>query len=164
MQLLAVPIGAAAVSWMYPVLVKTYGIYDVTDPATGEVKKALLTSPISNKWAGFAQILKEGVSALPSSALWALLVFSVLGVVLTVLESRPGLRRYLPSPTGIGMGILVPFSVVVGMAIGGAAGLVWERRWKASADVYLLPLASGLIAGEALVAVFAAIFLWLAGG
>jgi uncharacterized oligopeptide transporter (OPT) family protein len=164
MQLLAVPIGAAAVSWMYPVLVKTYGIYDVTDPATGEVKKALLTSPISNKWAGFAQILKEGVSALPTSALWALLVFSVLGVVLTVLESRPGLRRYLPSPTGIGMGILVPFNVVVGMAVGGTAGLVWERRSKASADIYLLPLASGLIAGEALVAVFAAIFLYLIGG
>jgi len=164
MQLLAVPVGAAAVSWMYPVLVKTYGIYDVTDPATGEVKKALLTSPISNKWAGFAQILKEGVGALPASALWALLVFSVLGVVLTVLESRPGLRRYLPSPTGIGMGILVPFNVVVGMCVGGTVGLVWERRWKASADIYLLPLASGLIAGEALVAVFAAVFLYLIGG
>jgi uncharacterized oligopeptide transporter (OPT) family protein len=164
MQLLAVPVGAAAVSWMYPVLVKTYGIYDVTDPATGEVKKALLTTPISNKWAGFAQILKEGVSALPSSALWALLVFSVLGVVLTVLESWPRLRRFVPSPTGIGIGIIVPFSVVVGMCVGGITGLVWERRSKASADIYLLPLASGLIAGEALVAVLAAILLWLVGG
>jgi uncharacterized oligopeptide transporter (OPT) family protein len=164
MQLLAVPIGAAAVSWMYPVLVRTYGIYDETDPVTGEVKKALLTSPISNKWAGFAQILKEGVGALPTSALWALLVFSVLGVVITVLESRPGLRRYLPSPTGIGMGILIPFNAVAGMFLGGLMGLIWERRWKASADVYLLPLASGLIAGEALVAVFAAIFLYLVGG
>lgn len=164
MQLLAVPVGAAAVSWMYPVLVRTYGIYDVTDPATGEVKKALLTSPISNKWAGFAQILKEGTSALPTSALWALVVFSVLGVVLTVLENRPSLRRYIPSPTGIGMGIIVPFSVVVGMFVGGVAGRVWERREKASADVYLLPLASGLIAGEALVAVFAAVFLYAVGG
>src|SRR5678815_1826348 len=49
MQLLAVPIGAAAVSWMYPVLVKAYRIYDETDPVTGKVEKALLTSPISNK-------------------------------------------------------------------------------------------------------------------
>lgn len=159
MQLLAVPIGAAAVSWMYPVLVRTYGIYDTTDPVTGKVTKALLTSPISNKWAGFAQILKDGASALPTSALWALAIFSVLGVVLTILESRPGLRRYVPSPTGIGMGILVPFSVVFTMFLGGIACHVWEKRWKSSADVYLLPLASGLIAGEALVAVFASILL-----
>jgi uncharacterized oligopeptide transporter (OPT) family protein len=165
MQLLAVPIGAAAVSWMYPKLVDAYGLIDKVDPVTHKVvQKALLTSPISNKWAGFAQILQGGASALPSSALWALLVFSVLGVVLTVLESRPGLRRFLPSPTGIGMGILVPFSVMFTMFVGGLAGLVWERRWKSSADVYLLPVASGLIAGEALVAVFAAIFLALIGG
>jgi uncharacterized oligopeptide transporter (OPT) family protein len=160
MQLLAVPIGAAAVAWMYPVLVRTYGIYDTVDPVTGVVTKALLTSPISNKWAGFAQILKEGVGALPSSALWALVIFSALGVVLTLLESRPGFKRFVPSPTGIGMGILVPVSVVFTMFLGGLIGLIWEKRWKTSADVYLLPVASGLIAGEALVAVFAAIFLW----
>ncbi|HEX3763133.1 MAG TPA: OPT family oligopeptide transporter [Kofleriaceae bacterium] len=165
MQLLAVPIGAAAVSWMYPKLVDAYGLIDKTDPVTHQViQKALLTSPISNKWAGFAQILQGGASALPSSALWALLVFSVLGVVLTVLETRPGFRRFIPSPTGVGMGILVPFSVMFTMFVGGVVGLVWERRWKSSADVYLLPVASGLIAGEALVAVFAAIFLASVGG
>ncbi|HEY0478645.1 MAG TPA: OPT/YSL family transporter [Kofleriaceae bacterium] len=164
MQLMAVPIGAAAVSLIYPVLVKSYGIYDTTDPVTGKVTKALLTSPISNKWAGFAQILKDGVHALPTSALWALLIFAVLGVVLTVVESLPGMRRYVPSATGIGMGILVPFSVVFTMFLGGVVSRVWETRWKSSADVYMLPLASGLIAGEALVAVFASVFLYFMGG
>ena len=42
-------------------------------------------------------------------------------------------------------------------------GYFWEKRSKASADGYLLPLASGLIAGEALVAVFASIYLALVG-
>jgi uncharacterized oligopeptide transporter (OPT) family protein len=164
MQLMAVPIGAAAVSLIYPVLVKSYGIIDTVDPVTGKVTKALLTSPISNKWAGFAQILKDGAHVLPSSALWALLIFAVLGVVLTVLETLPGMRRYVPSPTGIGMGILLPLSVVFTMFVGGLASRVWETRWKSSADVYMLPLASGLIAGEALVAVFASIFLYFMGG
>jgi uncharacterized oligopeptide transporter (OPT) family protein len=159
MQLIAVPVGAAAVSWMYPVLVKAYHIFDTTDPATGKVIKAQLTSPISNKWAGFAQILKDGASALPTSALYALVIFSVLGIVLTVIESKASFKKYVPSPTGIGIGILVPFSVVFTMFLGGIAGYVWEKKWKASADVYLLPLASGLIAGEALVAVFASIYL-----
>src|SRR5262249_57637524 len=42
MQLIGTPIGAAAVSWMYPLLRDTYGI--VGDNAG-------LTSPISRKWA-----------------------------------------------------------------------------------------------------------------
>jgi uncharacterized oligopeptide transporter (OPT) family protein len=164
MQLLAVPIGAAAVAWMYPVFRATYHIFDTTDPVTGKLIKAQLTSPISNKWAGFAQLLKDGVSALPTSALYALIIFSVLGVVFTILETRPALRRYMPSPAAVGIGIIVPFSVVFTMFLGGLAGHFWESRHKASADVYLLPLASGLIAGEALVAVIASIYLYLIGG
>ena len=164
MQLMAVPIGAAAVSLIYPVLVSSYGIFDRIDPATGKEIHAGLSTPLSNKWAGFAQILKDGVSALPTSALWALLICSALGILLTILESRPGMRRFVPSPTGVGIGILVPFSVVATMFAGGIAAAVWEKRYKSSADVYLLPLASGLIAGEALVAVFASILLYFIGG
>jgi uncharacterized oligopeptide transporter (OPT) family protein len=159
MQLLAVPIGAAAVSWMYPVLVSAYHIFDTTDPVTGKLVKAGLSSPISNKWAGFAQILQDGVSSLPTSALYALVICSALGVVLTVVESSPRLKRYVPSPTALGIGIIVPFSVVFTMLLGGVVSRVWEQRSRATADVYLLPLASGLIAGEAMVAVLASIFL-----
>ncbi|MCX5742555.1 MAG: OPT/YSL family transporter [Proteobacteria bacterium] len=164
MQLLAVPIGAASVSLVYPLLVKLYGIFDTVDPVTHEViKKASLTSPISNKWSGFAQILKEGISALPASALYALAIFSVLGVAFTVAESNKKLKQYVPSPTGIGIGILVPFNVVATMFVGGLVGTVWERQHKRSADLFMVPLASGLIAGEAIVAVFGAIFLFIMG-
>jgi uncharacterized oligopeptide transporter (OPT) family protein len=164
MQLLAVPIGAAAVSWMYPLLVDNYGIVDKVDAQGNLIKAAELTSPISNKWAGFAQILKDGVSALPTSAMYALLIFSVLGIAFTVLESKPKFRKWIPSPTGIGIGILVPFNVVFTMFLGGLIGSIWERKHKKSADVYLIPLASGLIAGEALVAVIASIILAARGG
>ncbi len=159
MQLIAVPIGAAAVSWIYPLLVKAYGIFDRVDPATGKLIKAELTSPVSNKWSGFAQVLKDGANALPTSALYAAILFSILGLVLTVLESRPKLRKYVPSPTAVGIGILVGFNVVFTMVLGGIIAAVWERRHKASADVYLLPLASGLIAGEAIVAVLGSLYL-----
>lgn len=159
MQLLAVPIGAGAVSLIYPVLVRAYHIFDTTDPETGKLVKAGLTSPISNKWSGFAQILKDGVSSLPTSALWALIISAVLGVVLTVLEAKPAFKRFIPSPTGMGIGMIVPLSVVTTMFLGGVIGAIWERTSRATADLYMMPVASGLIAGEALVAVLASIFL-----
>jgi len=153
-QLIAVPIGALAVSLVYPALVDTYG-------AVGGKN---LSSAISKKWALFAEFLKEGFGALPTDALWLLIIFSVLGVVFTILESRPSLKPYVPSPTGIGIGILVPFAVVATMFIGGLVGTVWKRAAPRSADTSLVPFASGLIAGEALVAVLVPLLLWLGLG
>ncbi|MGE0551318.1 MAG: OPT/YSL family transporter [Kofleriaceae bacterium] len=155
MQLMAVPIGAAAVSWIYPRLVEAYRIVPVIKD--GKEIPPDLSSPISIKWAGFAQLLQDGVSSLHPSALYALLIFSALGVLLTVLESNKKLKPWIPSPTGIGIGILVPFMYVFTMFLGAVAGRQWERTSPKSASVYLVPLASGLIAGEALVAVIASI-------
>ena len=143
-QLFSVPIGAAAVSWMYPYLRDTYGI-------VGESAK--LSSPISAKWAGFAAILKGGKDALPPNAVWFLLIFAVLGVILTILEDNKTLKTFVPSPTGVGIGMLVPFHVISTMFVGGLMGWAWEKKDKRSSDLYATPLASGLIAGEAILAV-----------
>jgi uncharacterized oligopeptide transporter (OPT) family protein len=144
MQLIGVPIGAAAVSWVYPYLRETYGIVGDT---------AKLTAPASARWAGFATILQDGVQALPPHAITAFIIFSALGILFTVLEGKKSLRNFVPSPTGIGIAMLVPFNVVSMMFLGGLIGWVWEKRDKKSSDTYATPLASGLIAGEAIVAV-----------
>jgi uncharacterized oligopeptide transporter (OPT) family protein len=83
----------------------------------------------------------------------ALLIGSLLGVVLAVLESRLKDKTLVPSPTGPGIGMLVPASVIVTMVAGGLVGYIWTRRSPKTASLYLTPLASGLIAGGALVAV-----------
>jgi uncharacterized oligopeptide transporter (OPT) family protein len=142
MQLLATPVGAAAVSWMYPVLRAQYGI--------GE---AGLSSPISRKWAGFAEILSKGFDALPPGALTALIIGSLVGVLLAVLETGVRDKTYVPSPTGLGIGMLVPASVIVTMFLGALIGKLWTKKSPQTSELYLIPLASGLIAGEALVAV-----------
>jgi uncharacterized oligopeptide transporter (OPT) family protein len=142
MQLLATPIGAASVSWMYPLLRDTYGI-------VGE--NAGLTSPISRKWAGFAEILSRGLSALPAGAVTALIIFAILGIIFAILESRGA--TWVPSPTGMGIGMLVPFAVIFVMFLGSIVERLWWRADRKSNELYMTPLASGLIAGEAIVAV-----------
>jgi uncharacterized oligopeptide transporter (OPT) family protein len=142
MQLIATPVGAAAVSWMYPLLRQTYGI-------VGE--HAGLTSPISRKWAAFAEVLSRGFSALPRGALPALVIASLVGIVITIYEMRG--VKWLPSPTAMGIGMLVPASVIIAMFVGGIADLIWRRVDGRSNQTYMTPLASGLIAGEAIVAV-----------
>jgi uncharacterized oligopeptide transporter (OPT) family protein len=141
-QLMAIPVGALAVSYAYPLLRATYGI-------GGENG---LQSPISQKWAGFARLLSAGLSALPPGALVALAVSVVLGVVFTVLESSRA-KRWAPSPTGLGIGMLVPANAVITMFLGAVLASGWKAASKRSSERYLVPVASGFIAGEAIVAV-----------
>jgi uncharacterized oligopeptide transporter (OPT) family protein len=143
MQLLATPVGAAAVAWMYPVLRDQYGIGGDTG----------LSSPISRKWAGFAEILSRGLDALPEGAFVALIIGVLVGILLAVLETQVTDKTWIPSPTGIGIGMLVPASVIVTMFAGGLISKIWTRASPKTSELYLIPLASGLIAGEALVAV-----------
>jgi uncharacterized oligopeptide transporter (OPT) family protein len=136
-----VPIGAAAVSLMYPVLRDTYGI-----GGGGQ-----LSSPSAVRWAGFAEVLSAGLSSLPRGTLTALLLFSLLGIILTVLEER--WKKYVPSPTGVGIAMLVPGAVIVTMVVGGLLDWIWRRFHPKTNEAWSTPLASGLIAGEAIVAV-----------
>ena len=53
MQLIAVPVGALALAFMYPLLRDTYGIF-------GE--HAQLLSPTSQRWVGFAKMVTQDLS------------------------------------------------------------------------------------------------------
>jgi uncharacterized oligopeptide transporter (OPT) family protein len=144
-QLIGIPVGAAAVAVVYPALRDTYGF---------EGARAL-TSPISVKWAGFAELLAKGFSTLPYGSLTALCVALVAGVAITILEPR--YHRFLPSPTAMGIGMLIPGTATLSMVIGGVAWWIWSKRSPRTEAVYNMPLASGFIAGEALVVLVIAI-------
>ncbi|HVP37794.1 MAG TPA: OPT/YSL family transporter [Candidatus Saccharimonadales bacterium] len=143
MNLLAIPVGAAAVAVMYPLLRNTWGIGGDTG----------LQSPISQRWVGFAILLSKGVSTLHPSAMWALLIGAGLGIVFTGLEQNRKIRTWVPSPTGLGIGMLVPAGAVATMFLGGVVEWTWRKLHPDSAEKYVIPVASGFIAGEALVAV-----------
>ena len=153
-QLLAVPVGAAAVALVYPLLRDTYGI-------GGENG---LQSPISQKWAGFATLLSKGLSALPAGAIPALGIAVVLGILFTVIEGTKW-RKWCPSPTGVGIGMLVPGSAIVTMFLGAVVAALWPKsKDNQSSDGEnrtLTALASGFIAGEAIVAVIVPILVAL---
>ena len=133
MQLLATPVSAAAVAWTYPLLRSQYGI--------GEDG---LSSPISRKWAGFAEILSKGIDALPKGALTALIIGSLLGVLLAVLEMKVKRSWLIPSATGLGIGMLVPASVIVTMALGGLIACGFSVEAAAPKSSAALPDSLGL--------------------
>jgi len=149
-QLIGAPIGAAALAFTYPLLVKTYGLIG---------DHAQLAAPGARRTAAFAQLLAAGVDKLPPSALWAGLAAAVLGGVFAAMEQNERLSRWTPSPVALSLGLLLPFSSLSTMFLGAVVGAVWLARHPASAARYLIAVASGFIAGEALVAVIAPVLI-----
>jgi putative OPT family oligopeptide transporter len=145
LQLIGVPVGAAAVALVYPALKLKYGI--------GENG---LTSPISVKWAGFGELVAKGFESLPAGCFVALWVAVGVGVLFAVLEPR--YHRFVPSPSAIGIGMLVPGFAIMPMVLGGITQYVWQKVSPKSEEVVNLPLSSGLIAGEALVVLVLAVW------
>ena len=113
-----------------------------------------LPAPAAKVWAGVAELLADGVQALPPGALQAILVGAALGIVLTLVEefSPPHVRKWLPSTTGLGIAGVIPAFNSISMFVG--ALLAWGvARANPKAADFTVPVASGLIAGESLVGV-----------
>jgi uncharacterized oligopeptide transporter (OPT) family protein len=153
MQLIAVPVGALALAFMYPILRDTYGI--VGDDAQ-------LLSPTSQRWVGFAKLVTQDLSGdnlTPAAAArlsWMQMstaVGAVIGIVLTLLEQKKSWRPFVPSPAGVGIAMLIPVNAVTVIFLGAVLDWIWTRVAPITQKNYSIASASGLIAGEALVAV-----------
>ena len=143
-QLIAAPVGSLATALVYPVLRNKFGL----GPQG-------LSSPISVKWAGFAELLTKGFDALPPGCLVGLAIGIIVGILLTLLAEKFG--ELVPSPSAIGIAMLLPAAVLMTFVLGGMAQLVWARVSPSTEEKFRIPLASGLIAGEAILAVVQAV-------
>lgn len=111
-------------------------------------------APSAVVWANVSRAFVGGIDALPHSAKLAIAVGLALGIGLTLLDKAapPRLRRVLPSASAIGLALVVPFSNSLAIFLGAVlAELVRRRcpRWES----FTVPVASGVIAGESLVAI-----------
>jgi uncharacterized oligopeptide transporter (OPT) family protein len=110
-----------------------------------------LSAPGSRRIAGFSEVLAEGFDKLPAYGLQFMIIGALIGIVITLLEIK--WKKWVPSATGLGIGMMVPGNVVFMMVVGGLALTLWRKANKDTADKLSMPLASGLIAGEALAAI-----------
>jgi OPT family oligopeptide transporter len=123
----------------------------VPDPA-----RQLLTdewpAPGVASWKAVAEIFMQGASALPTGAIPGMVWGGVGGILLAVLEKLlpKRARRWVPSPTSLGLAFVIPAYNAISMFLGGLAAWAlgrWVPSWTAR---FLIIIASGMIAGESL--------------
>jgi uncharacterized oligopeptide transporter (OPT) family protein len=115
-------------------------------------------APAAQAWKAVAEVFRYGIDSMHPTHRDLMLWGGLLGVVLVLLERLlPRVRAFLPSATGLGLGLILPFQYPLAMLIGAIIGWAWQRRNSKHAETYLVPVAAGLIAGISIMGVIAAI-------
>ena len=133
-------------------------------------KNMLLTNewaaPAVAQWKAVAELFKDGIGAMPAGAVTAIAWGAGIGFVLAILEKvlPKGARKLVPSPTAMGIAVVIPAYYAISMFFGGLAALVLGRAVPKWTTRFLIVLAAGFIAGESLTGVVLAVQKILAGG
>ncbi len=115
-------------------------------------------APAAQQWKAVAEVFRVGIANMHPMARHAIAAGIALGLVLSVIEALlPKWKKWLPSPTGIGLGFILPFYYPLAMFLGAAIAALAAKLAKARAERYTVPISSGLIAGESIVGVIVAI-------
>ena len=112
-------------------------------------------------WAGVSRSFADGLGVLDPLAQRAIVIAALLGVALALAEKWAPARakNFIPSPGGLGIAMVIPGSNAVSMFLGALVASLW-RTWRpASAERFLVPVSSGLIAGESLMGITVALLI-----
>jgi uncharacterized oligopeptide transporter (OPT) family protein len=150
-QLFGVLAGAAVVVPAFNIL--------IPDPAV--LGTDAWPAPSCLVWAGVSQAFAEGIGALDGLARAGIAAGLGLGVALALMERMAPrrLRAWVPSPSGLGIAMVIPGSNAIAMFLGGLLALLLQKRDPEVARRYVVPVSSGLIAGESLMGVLVALLI-----
>ena len=137
------------------------GYYILVPDATAltgvDGKAPAFPAPSAQAWKAVAEVFRTGIENLHPMHREAIGVGLAIGALLVLAEKLlPAFRRYLPSATGLGLGFILPFQYPLSMLAGAIVAAVWTARAPKSAEDYVIPVSSGLIAGVSILGVIVA--------
>jgi len=145
-QLFGVAIGACAI----------VPLFDLVIPNPSDLGSPQWEAPSVIVWAAVSEMFSGGLDKLGTEARWAILISGLVGVALSLSEryAPARIKRFIPSPYGFGLAFVLSASNSIMMFMGAALGELFRRRKQGSG---IVPIASGVIAGESLMGVAFAI-------
>jgi uncharacterized oligopeptide transporter (OPT) family protein len=143
--------------------IATVGGFRLLVPSAEKLGSAEFPAPAAVAWKAIADVFAKGFGNMhpvhKDMIYWGL----ALGAVMVLMETaadkmgQKKLKQYLPSATGLGLGLILPFQYPLSMLIGAIGAYLWSKSNKKSADTYVIPIAAGIIAGVSIMGVIAAL-------
>lgn len=117
-------------------------------------------APSVQTWKGMAELLTGGLQNLPRYTPHAMGIAAVLALVFTLLiELGPAsVKKWVPSPTGLGLSFILPASNSYTFLLGAILAEIVAKKWPKQSEFYTIASASGFIAGESIMGVIVALY------
>jgi putative OPT family oligopeptide transporter len=122
---------------------------------TSDLGSDQFPAPSAQVWSAVAKTMNKGIGQLHTIQRAAIGIGLVLGVVLALLPVLfPKKQKYLPSAAGVGLAWTFHWYYSMLFFLGAFSGWLWKKASPESAEEFTFPVASGIIAGGALMGVF----------
>jgi len=122
-------------------------------------------APAAQAWKAVAEVFQMGLANMHPMHRQAIWVGLIIGAVLLLLETAlPKYRKWLPSATGLGLGLILPFQYPLSMMVGALIAWAWQRKNAKQCEDYLVPMSAGVIAGVSIMGVLVAVLNTLLAG
>lgn len=124
---------------------------------TGEGAK--FAAPAAAVWAAVSKLLANGIGSLHPTILTGMGVGAITGILLTVAENvAPAtIKKWLPSATGIGLAFVIMFPDSMAFLIGAVLAFLYQKINEKGAATFIVPISSGIIAGESILGILIAL-------
>ncbi|MCP4772100.1 MAG: OPT family oligopeptide transporter [Planctomycetes bacterium] len=158
-QMWGIAAGTAATVLGFYLLVPDATVMTGRMLSDGTFETPQFPAPAAQAWMAIAKVMTGGgLSAMHPMHVTMIMWGLGLGTAMLALELLlPKQRGWLPSATGIGLGLILPFNYPLSMFLGAVIAAIWTKSRKENAEFYLIPIVSGLIAGISIFGVLGAV-------
>ena len=115
-----------------------------------ELGSESMPAPAAMAWKAMAELLTQGLEALPVGAPQAVLGGVIVGALISVLRQVESIKAYVPSALAMGIAFIVPAYYSLVMVLGLVAWFLWSSAQPEQVKRFNFALSSGLIVGEGL--------------
>jgi len=125
-----------------------------------ELGTAEMPAPAAFRFAALAELFAKGFGALPPFAVTAMIIGAVSGILLAVLENFRRIRSWIPSPVGLGIAMIIPFSYSFAIFLGSAIFFILKLATPKKMEEYQFVIGAAGIAGSSLMGMIIALLIW----
>jgi putative OPT family oligopeptide transporter len=128
--------------------------FRVLVPNAASIGTDQFPAPAAQTWKGVAEAMAKGLNTMHPVKIWCIVIGGLVGIILPVASRIfPKQQKWIPSAAGVGLAWVFQWFYGLLFFLGAVIGMGWQKRNAKHCEEYLFPVASGVVAGGALMGV-----------